>query len=275
MKPSRFCLSSLIIGYVFLYTPLMSLIVFSFNSSKQVIFWTGFSLKWYQALFSNAEILKATLTSLEIAATTATCATLLGALSAIIILKFKKFRGKSFFEVLVSLPLIMPEVIMGLGFLLLFFNLEAWFGWPRIGTKSAITCAHTTLSISYVCAIVHAQLVSFDESLLEAAMDLGARPLKAFLQIMLPFLLPSLVSGWFLSFVLSMDDLIVASFVGGPQATTLPMLIYSSVKFGVSPQINALATLIILFVMSILTIGYFLHMRQKKSLDSMPSSPTQ
>lgn len=275
MKTSRFGLASLIIGYVFLYTPLISLVMFSFNSSKQVIFWTGFSMKWYKALFMNSEILNATLTSLEIAAITATGATILGAISAIIILKFKKFRGKNLFEVLVSLPLIMPEVIMGLGLLLLFFNLESWFGWPRIGTKSAITFAHTTLSISYVCAIVHAQLVSFDETLLEAAMDLGARPIKAFFQIMIPFLMPSLISGWFLSFVLSMDDLIVASFVGGPEATTLPMLIYSSVKFGVTPQINALASLIILFVMSILTIGYFFHMRQKKSLEAITSSPSQ
>ncbi len=275
MKSSRFGLASLIICYVFLYTPLISLVMFSFNSSKQVIFWTGFSMKWYKALFMNSEILNATLTSLEIAAITATGATILGAISAIIILKFKKFRGKNLFEVLVSLPLIMPEVIMGLGLLLLFFNLESWIGWPRIGTKSAITFAHTTLSISYVCAIVHAQLVSFDETLLEAAMDLGARPIKAFFQIMIPFLTPALISGWFLSFVLSMDDLIVASFVGGPEATTLPMLIYSSVKFGITPQINALASLIILFVMGILTVGYFLHMRQKRSLEAMTSSLPQ
>ena len=267
MKKSRLTLSSLILGYVFLYTPLLYLIVFSFNSTKQVVFWTGFSLKWYGKLFTNSEILKATLTSIEIAMISATAATILGTISALIIVKFSKFKGKGFFEILVSIPLVMPEIIMGLGFLLLFFNLEAWIGWPRVGTKSAITLAHTTVAISYVCAIVYAQLINFDKSLMEAATDLGARPLKAFVQIMLPLLTPALVSGWFLSFVLSMDDLIIASFVGGPGATTLPMVIYSSVKYGISPQINALATLIIALVAFALGLGYFLHTRQKKALE--------
>lgn len=271
MKISKFGLGSLIFGYVFLYTPLVSLMVFSFNDSKQIMIWTGFSLKWYVALSQNQEILSATMTSLEVAAMTATCATILGMISALIIVKFKKFRGKGFFEILVSIPLIIPEIIMGLGFLLLFFNLESWIGWPRLGTRSAITLAHTTLSISYVSAIVYAQLVNFDHSLLEAALDLGAKPFKAFLKIMLPILMPSLISGWFLSFVLSMDDLIIASFVGGPEATTLPMVIYSSVKFGLSPQINALATIIIGFVTICLVTGSIFHLRQRKTLNTLES----
>lgn len=271
MRLSKFGLGSLIFGYVFLYTPLISLMVFSFNASKQIMVWTGFSLKWYAALFQNQEILSAAITSLQIAAMTATCATILGMISALVIAKFQKFRGKVFFEILVSIPLIVPEIIMGLGFLLLFFNLESCLGWPRLGTRSAITLAHTTLAISYVAAIVYAQLINFDHALLEAALDLGAKPLKAFFKIMLPILMPALLSGWFLSFVLSMDDLIIASFVGGPEATTLPMVIYSSVKFGLSPQINALATIIIVFVTICLVTGSILHLRQKKALNALGS----
>ena len=267
MKKLNFGFLSLILGYVFLYTPILILIAFSFNSSKQITIWTGFSFDWYIQLFSNEEMLKATWTSLKIATTCATLSTILGTISALVLTKFKYFKGKSLFQGLVTAPLVMPEIIMGLAFLLLFFNLESVIGWPKAGTISSITMAHTTIAISYVCAIVHAQLVNFDQSLLDAAMDLGARPLKVFFRITLPILAPSLLSGWFLSFVLSMDDLIVASFVGGPDATTLPMIIYSSVKFGISPQINALATLIVLLVFVSLTIVYFLHTRQKKTLE--------
>jgi len=271
MKKSKLSFSSLILGYIFLYMPIISLIIFSFNSSKQVMIWTGFSLKWYAQLFSNKEILKAAGTSLEIALISATLSTILGTISALILVKFKKFRGKGFFQILVTTPLVMPEIIMGLAFLLLFFNLRSLIGWPRIGTVSTITIAHTTMAISYVCAIVYAQLINFDRSIIEAAMDLGARPLKAFFQITFPILMPSLISGWFLSFVLSMDDLIISSFVGGPEATTLPMVIYSSVKFGISPEINALATLIIFLATISLTIAYFLHTKQKKALESAPT----
>lgn len=266
MKRSKLGLASLILGYAFLYTPILILIAFSFNSSKQISIWTGFSLKWYIHLFSNEEMLKSTWVSLQIAITCATLSTILGTISALILVKFKQFKGKNLFQVLVTAPLVMPEIIMGLAFLLLFFNLESFLGWPKAGTISTITIAHTTMAVSYVCAIVHAQLVNFDQSLVDAAMDLGARPLKAFCKITLPILAPSLISGWFLSFVLSMDDLIVSSFVGGPDATTLPMIIYSSVKFGISPQINALATLIVLLVLFSLLVVYFLHTRQKKAL---------
>ena len=267
MKRSRFGLVSLILGYVFLYTPILILIAFSFNSSKQITIWTGFSLNWYAQLFSNHEMLKATGTSLQIAITCATLSTILGTISALILVKFKQFKGKNLFQVLVTAPLVMPEIIMGLSFLLLFFNLESLIGWPKAGTISSITLAHTTMAVSYVCAIVHAQLINFDQSLVEAAMDLGARPFKVFIKITIPILAPSLISGWFLSFVLSMDDLIVSSFVGGPDATTLPMIIYSSVKFGISPQINALATLIVLLVLIALIVVYFLHAQQKKTLE--------
>jgi putrescine transport system permease protein len=267
MKKSQLGFISLILGYVFLYTPILILITFSFNASKQITIWTGFSLDWYVHLFSNQEMLKATWTSLKIATTCASLSTILGTISALILVKFKQFKGKGVFQVLVTAPLVMPEIIMGLSFLLLFFNLESLIGWPKAGTVSTITLAHTTIAISYVCAIVHAQLVNFDQSLVEAAMDLGARPLKVFFQITLPILAPSLISGWFLSFVLSMDDLIVSSFVGGPDATTLPMIIYSSVKFGISPQINALATLIVALVFLALIAVYFLHIQQKKTFN--------
>ena len=264
MKKSKLGFVSLILGYVFLYTPIVILIAFSFNSSKQISIWTGFSFKWYAQLFSNEQMLKSTWISLQIAFTCATLSTILGTISALILVKFTQFKGKSLFQILVTAPLVMPEIIMGLAFLLLFFNLESFIGWPRAGTISTITLAHTTMAFSYVCAIVHAQLLHFDHSLVDAAMDLGARPLKAFFKITLPILAPSLISGWLLSFVLSMDDLIVSSFVGGPDATTLPMIIYSSVKFGISPQINALATLIVLLVFLSLIIVYLLHSRQKK-----------
>lgn len=267
MRKSRLGFVSLILGYVFLYTPILILIAFSFNSSKQISIWTGFSLKWYIQLFSNQEMLKSTWISLKIAFICATLSTILGTISALILVKFKQFKGKNIFQVLVTAPLVMPEIIMGLAFLLLFFNLESFIGWPKAGTITALTLAHTTMAVAYVCAIVQAQLVNFDQSLIDAAMDLGARPFKAFFKITLPILSPSLISGWFLSFVLSMDDLIVSSFVGGPDATTLPMIIYSSVKFGISPQINALATLIVLFVLISLMLVYFLHNRQKRSID--------
>ncbi|MFN7662624.1 MAG: ABC transporter permease [Alphaproteobacteria bacterium] len=267
MRKSNLSIIPLILGYVFLYTPIIILIAFSFNASKQITVWTGFSWRWYVQLFSNQEMLKATWTSLKIAFICASLSTVLGTISALVLSKFKHFKGKGLFQGLVTAPLVMPEIIMGLGFLLLFFNLESLIGWPKAGTVSTITLAHTTLAIAYVCAIIHTQLSIFDQSLLDAAMDLGARPLKVFFKITLPILAPSLLSGWFLSFVLSMDDLIVSSFVGGPDATTLPMIIYSSVKFGISPQINALATLIVLLIFLSLSIVYILHQQQKKSLD--------
>ncbi|HSO84318.1 ABC transporter permease subunit [Thiocapsa sp.] len=241
-------LTVLAFGYAFLYVPILLLIIYSFNESRLVTVWTGFSTKWYVELFRNQQLLDAAWLSVRIAAVNATLAVVLGTLAANALVRHGRFRGRTGFELLLTAPLVMPDVIIGLSLLLLFVAMQHTIGWPDRRGFTTITIAHVTFSMAYVAVVVRARLSQMDRSLEEAAMDLGARPLRVYLTITLPLIAPALLSGWLLAFTLSLDDLVIASFVAGPGSTTLPMVIYSSVRMGVSPQINALATIIVAVV---------------------------
>lgn len=247
---SKFSLLSVftVLGFVFLYAPIVSLIIFSFNESKLATVWTGFSTKWYGSLLDDPQILGAAWISLKIAFISASLALVLGTLAALVLTRFGRFRGKSLLGGMVTAPLVMPDVITGLSLLLLFVAMEAMFGWPAGRGLTTIIIAHTTFCMAYVAIVVQSRLVDMDDSLEEAALDLGARPVRVFFDVTLPMIAPALVSGWLLSFTLSLDDLVIASFVSGPGASTLPMVIFSKVRLGVSPDINALATIIIVIV---------------------------
>jgi putrescine transport system permease protein len=251
-------------GYAFLYLPIVAVIAYSFNKSRMVTVWGGFSLKWYGELAGNTQILDAAQRSLLIAALTATLAVCLGTLAGLALARFGRFSGRNLLSLLTSAPLVMPEVMLGLSALLLFVSLEQLVGWPERRGLTTITIAHVTFCICYVTVIVRSRLVQMDHSVEEAAMDLGARPWKVFFVITLPLIAPALLAGWLLAFTLSLDDLVVSSFTSGPGASTLPMVIYSKVKLGVTPEINALATLVILFVAAGVTIaGWMLHRQGK------------
>jgi putrescine transport system permease protein len=231
--------TTLALGFAFLYLPILILIVFSFNASRLVTVWGGFSTQWYAALMQNEPLLDAAWISLRIALISALLATLLGTLAAIALVRHGRFRGRALFTGMIYAPLVMPEVITGLALLLFFvaINLDRGF-WT-------VTLAHTTLTMCFVTVIVQARLVTFDRGLEEAAMDLGASPLKSFLVITLPLIAPSVGAGFLLAFTLSLDDLVLASFTSGPSSTTLPMRIYSQVRLGVTPEINAACTILI------------------------------
>ena len=248
MRASTLLLAFCIAGFVFLYAPILSLIVFSFNESKLVTVWGGFSPKWYGELLRNPQILGAAWISLKVAAITATLAMVLGTLAAYVLMRFGRFRGRALLTGMTTAPLVMPEVITGLSLLLLFVSLEQLIGWPAGRGMVTIIIAHVTFAMAYVTVVVQSRLAGMDESLEEAAMDLGARPLRVFFDVTIPVIAPALVAGWLLAFTLSLDDLVVASFVTGPGASTLPMIVFSKVRLGVSPDINALATLIIAVV---------------------------
>lgn len=263
-KRNRLALTGMLFGYAFLYIPIIVLVIFSFNGGKQITVWGGFSLKWYRELVQNEAILTAALISLKIALMSATLATVLGTLAALIIVRFKHFAGKGFFNSIIAIPLIMPEVIIGLAFLLFFVNLEKALDINLGSGMSTITLAHATIAMAYVASIVKVQLAQFDNTLIEAAQDLGATPFKAFFVITLPLIMPSMFAGWLLAFILSLDDVVVASFLAGPESTTLPMLVFSSLRFGITPQLNALATIIISTLMVGITIAAWVHFRRKK-----------
>jgi putrescine transport system permease protein len=268
-------LTLLAFGYAFLYLPIISLIVYSFNSSRLVTVWGGFSTRWYGELLHNDQILSAAWLSLRIATMNATLSIVLGTLAAITLVRFGRFRGRTLFSTMVSAPLVMPDVILGLASLLLFVTMEHLIGWPSGRGITTITLAHITFSAAYVTVVVQSRLSQFDISLEEAAMDLGARPWKVFLLITLPIIAPSLLAGWLLAFTLSLDDLVIASFVSGPGATTLPMVVYSSVRLGVSPQINALATLIVTIVsLCILLAGWLTHRKEMQRRHAPAIDPT-
>ncbi len=234
-----------VLGFVFLYAPIVSLIVFSFNESQLVTVWGGFSTKWYGELLRNREILGAAWISLQIAVVAATLAVVLGTLAAYVLMRFRRFRAKALLTGMATAPLVMPEVITGLSLLLLFVSMEQLIGWPAGRGMTTIIIAHTTFCLAFVAVVVQSRLSSLDMSLEEAAMDLGARPVRVFFDVTIPVIAPALVAGWLLAFTLSLDDLVVASFVTGPGASTLPMVIFSKVRLGVSPEVNALATIII------------------------------
>jgi len=259
-------LTILVFGYAFLYGPILSLIVYSFNESRLVTVWGGFSTKWYGELLRNEQLLGAAWLSVKIAATTATGAVVLGTLAAMALVRFKRFRGRGSLQLMVTAPLVMPDVIIGLSLLLLFVAMQQTLGWPAGRGQTTITIAHMTFAMAYVTVIVQSRLAHMDQSLEEAALDLGARPVKVFFAITLPLIAPALMAGWLLAFTLSLDDLVVASFVSGPGATTLPMVVYSSVRMGVSPEINALATIIVLFVsLAVLIAGVLLYLQEKRT----------
>jgi putrescine transport system permease protein len=245
MRHSRFVLSTLAFGYAFLYIPLVFVIVYSFNDSRIATIWGGFSTRWYGELWRNEQVLDAALLSLQIAVTSATLATIFGTMAGLVLARFGRFKGRTLFSGMISSPMVMPEVITGLSLLLLFVTLQQLTGWPGQRGFSTITIAHTTFSMAYVAVIVQSRLMSMDVSLEEAAMDLGGRPLRVVFDITMPLIAPAMIAGWLLAFTLSLDDLVIASFVSGPGSSTLPMYIFSKVKLGVSPDINALATLII------------------------------
>jgi putrescine transport system permease protein len=250
-KRSVFILSMLVFGFAFLYVPIISMVVFSFNASKLVTVWDAYNsptLKWYVSMFANSQLLDAAKLSITIAAMNATGAVILGTVAGLVLARFGRFKGRTLFSGMTSAPLVMPEVITGLSLLLLFVTMESLFGWPAGRGITTITIAHMTFSMAYVTVIVQSRLSTFDESLEEAAMDLGAHPRKVFFVITLPIIMPAILSGWLLSFTLSWDDLVISSFVSGPGSTTLPMLIFSKVKLGVNPEVNALATVLVAIV---------------------------
>ncbi|GMW08010.1 MAG: ABC transporter permease subunit [Gammaproteobacteria bacterium] len=258
---------SLAIGFAFLYVPIISMIVFSFNNSRLVTVWdapNSPTLKWYRELFGNEQILNAAWLSIKVAAMTATGAVVLGTLAGLVLARFGPFRGRTLLAGMTTAPLVMPEVITGLSMLLLFVSMEQLLGWPQGRGMLTITIAHVTFAMAYVTVIVQSQLAGFDDSLEEAAMDLGARPARVFFRITLPLILPAIASGWLLAFTLSWDDLVIAQFVAGPGSSTLPMVIFSKVRLGVSPDVNALATILVLLVAAGVVAGAWWMRRQEK-----------
>jgi putrescine transport system permease protein len=257
-------LGVLLFGYAFLYLPILSLILYSFNASKLVTVWGGFSTRWYGALLQNEALLSALKNSLIVAFLSATLAVVIGTAAALGLTRLGHFRGRTTLSVLTTTPLVMPEVMLGLSALLLFVTLQQLFGWPSQRGIMTITIAHVVLCSCYVTVIVQSRLRQMDDSLEEAAMDLGAKPWKVFFLITLPLIAPALLAGWLLAFTLSLDDLVVASFTSGPGATTLPMEVYSRVRLGLSPEINALATLIIGMVSVALIATWAVYRRQER-----------
>lgn len=263
-QSSTFRLSVLVFGFAFLYVPILSLIVYSFNKSRLVTVWGGFSTQWYGRLLENRQILDAAWLSLKIAAINATGAVILGTLAGLALARFGKFRGRMLLSGMTTAPLVMPEVITGLSILLLFVSIGPIIGIGEQRGMLTIWIAHVTFCMAFVTVVISSRLGELDRSLEEAAMDLGANRLKVFFVITLPIIAPALVSGWLLAFTLSLDDLVIASFVSGPSSTTLPMKVFSSVRLGVSPKINALATLMILAVSFAAVIGWWLMTREDK-----------
>ena len=246
-----FTRTALVLGLMFLYLPILSMIVFSFNNSRLVTVWdTAHSptLKWYLALMGNEQILRAAWLSIRIALISASAAVVLGTLAGMALARLGAFRGRMLLAGMTTAPIVMPEVITGLSLLLLFVAMQQLIGWPKGVGAVTITLAHITFCMAYVSVVVQSRLSGFDEALEEAAMDLGARPLRVFLRITLPLILPAIASGWLLAFTLSWDDLVITQFVAGPGSSTLPMVIFSKVRFGVTPDVNALATIMVLIV---------------------------
>jgi putrescine transport system permease protein len=252
-------------GFAFLYIPILSVIVYSFNNSRLVTVWGGFSARWYGVLLADHRMLEAAWLSLRIATVSATAAAILGTLAGLVLARFGQFRGRTILSGMVSAPLVMPEVITGLSLLLLFVAFAPLPFVPEERGFSTIVIAHVTLTMAYVAVIVQSRLSSLDESLEEAAMDLGAPPGRVFILITLPIIAPAIASGWLLAFTLSLDDLVITTFTAGPSTSTLPMMIFSKVRLGVTPEINALATLMITLVAVLVVASGMLMARKEKS----------
>ena len=267
-----FTRTALVLGLMFLYLPILSMIVFSFNNSRLVTVWdTAHSptLKWYVALMSNEQILRAAWLSIRIALIAASAAVVLGTLAGMALARLGAFRGRMLLAGMTTAPIVMPEVITGLSLLLLFVAMQQLIGWPKGVGAVTITLAHITFCMAYVTVVVQSRLSGFDEALEEAAMDLGARPLRVFFRITLPLILPAIASGWLLAFTLSWDDLVITQFVAGPGSSTLPMVIFSKVRFGVTPDVNALATIMVLIVATGVAIStlWMRYRQQRRARD--------
>lgn len=264
MKRFSFSSFMLVAGLLFIYLPMLILVIYSFNESKLVTVWGGWSIKWYVGLLDNTQLMGSVARSLEIACYTAVAAVALGTLAAFVLTRISQFKGRTLFGGLVTAPLVMPEVITGLSLLLLFVAMAQMIGWPQERGIVTIWIAHTTVCAAYVAVVVSARLRELDLSIEEAAMDLGARPWKVFFLITIPMIAPSLAAGGMMSFALSLDDLVLASFVSGPGSTTLPMEVFSAVRLGVKPEINAVASLILLAVSLVTFLVWFFSRRAEE-----------
>lgn len=262
-----FLISVLAFGFAFFYIPILSMMVYSFNASRLATVWGGFSTKWYVSLFSNKQVIDALLLSLKIALISSSVATVIGAMAGIVLARFSRFRGRTLFSGLVIAPLIMPEVITGISLLLFFIMMADWIGWPGARGFTTITLAHITFSAVFVTTIVQARMAQSDRAIEEAAMDLGSRPWQVMFDVTLPVIFPAILSGWLLAFTISLDDVVITAFTTGPGSTTLPLLIWSKVKLGVTPDINALATLMVLAVgIGVVAAGIIMNRSEKRRL---------
>lgn len=259
-----FLISALCFGFAFFYIPILSMMVFSFNESRLATVWGGFSTKWYVALWKNKQVMAALVLSVQIALLSATFATVFGTMAGVALARFRKFRGRTLFSGMVNAPLIMPEVITGISMLMLFILMAQYLGWPGARGFTTITLAHITFAMVYVTTIVHSRMLSADRAIEEAAMDLGSRPWQVMRDITLPVIFPAILSGWLLAFTISLDDVVISSFVTGPGYTTLPLVIWSKVKLGVTPDINALATLIVVTVAVVVAVAGTVMNRAEK-----------
>jgi putrescine transport system permease protein len=262
-----FLFSVLCFGFAFFYVPILSMIVYSFNESRLATVWGGFSTKWYVSLLSNRQVGAALLLSVQIALISATIATILGTMAGIALARFTRFRGRVLFTGMVTAPLVMPEVITGISSLMLFILMADWIGWPGQRGFTTITLAHITFSMVFVTTVVQARMIQSDRAIEEAAMDLGSRPWQVMWDITLPTIFPAILSGWLLAFTISLDDVVITSFTTGPGNTTLPLLIWSKVKLGVTPDINALATLTVLVVgLGVVIAGVILNRAERRRI---------
>lgn len=264
-RPPTFLISVMCFGFAFFYIPILSMMVYSFNASRLATVWGGFSTKWYVSLFRNDAVIDALILSLKIALVSASIATILGTMAGITLARYTKFRGRTLFSGLVIAPLVMPEVITGISLLMFFILMADWVGWPGQRGFTTITLAHITFSMVFVTTIVQARMSQSDRAIEEAATDLGSRPWQVMFDITLPVISPAILAGWLLAFTISLDDVVISSFVTGPGSTTLPLLIWSKVKLGVTPDINALATLMVLAVgIGVVAAGIIMNRAERR-----------
>ena len=261
---SAFLTTMMAIGFVYLYAPIITLIVYSFNASRLVTVWGGFSTVWYARLFENAQVLDAAWLSLRLALMSATAATVLGTMAGIALVRFGPFRGRTLLSGLISTPLVMPEVLTAVSTLMLFLLMAKWIGWPARRGFSTLFVAHVTFCMTYVTTVITSRLASMDAAIEEAAMDLGAAPWQVLRDVTLPVIAPAILSGWLLAFTISLDDVVITSFTNGPGYNTLPMLVWAKVKLGVTPDINALGSLIVAVVALGVTVSSLVIARSER-----------
>lgn len=266
-RKSVFLVTVLCFGFAFLYIPILSMMVFSFNGARLATVWGGFSTRWYVSLWNNPQIIDALVLSLKIAVVSATFATILGTMIGFVLARFRRFRGRTLFAGMSAAPLVMPEVITGISTLMLFILTARWIGWPTERGFTTVTLAHITFSMVFVATIVQARISQADRAIEEAAMDLGARPWQVLWDITLPTAFPAILAGWLLAFTISLDDVVITSFTTGPGSTTLPLVIWSKVKLGVTPDVNALATLTVVVVgVGVALAGWVMARAEKRRL---------